>query len=176
MDVEYTYEQLARLSNAKLEEIFRRAGTPDFENLAGYEFRGWNTPVFASLLGIRKFKKGFYHADGKPFGYNIPVKQNGLNGPWICKPSDENPKRFGFYSVSRPGDSSLSDKEPNALVLNYADGDNSLFEGAFLRDFLVRPYPRNPDIYLGKAYIALGPKLVFSNFFVLERHRESDLK
>lgn len=176
MDIEYTFEQLASLSNARLEEIFRQAKTPDFENLAGYEFRGWNTPAFASLLGIRKFKKGFYHKDGKPFGYNIPVKQNGLGGPWICKPSDDNPRRFGFYRVNEPGSVPISDKEPHALVLDYSGGDNKLFEGSFLRDYLAHPYPENPDIYLGKAYMALGPKLVFSNFFVLERHRESALK
>ncbi len=176
MDVEYTYEQLARLSDSKLNEIFRQSKTPDFENLAGYEFRGWNTPAFASLLGIRKFKKGFYHKDGKPFGYNIPVRQNGLNGQWICKPSDDNPGRFGFYSVNKPGTIPISEKEPHALVLDYSAGDNKLFEGSFLRDYLVQPHPDNPEIYLGKAYTALGSKLIMPSFFVLERHRESDLK
>jgi len=175
-DIKYTFEQLARLSDAKLDEIFKKGKTPDIDKLLGYEFRGYNTPVMTQLLGIRKFKKGFYMKDGKPFGYNIPVEQNGLKGEWICKPGDDNPKRFGFYSINLPGTTSISDKEPNAALLNYGDGNNGLFEGKLLRDFVVQVYPDNPDLYLGKAYSQLGSKLIMPMFFIIERHRESDLK
>jgi len=176
MQVEYTYEQIARLSNARLLEIFRQGATPDIKKLLGYEFRGFNTPAFAKLIGIQKFKKGFYSKDGKPFGYNIPVRQNGLDGPWICKPNDDNPKRFGFYSLNPPGTSPLSSKEPQALLLNYADGKNGIFEGAMLRDYVVQPYRDNADLYIGKAYIEVAGILVFSNYFIIERHRESAWK
>ena len=37
MPVEYTYEQLARLSNARLEELFKQGSTPDIKKLLGYE-------------------------------------------------------------------------------------------------------------------------------------------
>ncbi len=176
MAIEYTFEELTKLSDAKLEEIFKQGKTPDIKNLLGYEFRGFNTPAITKLIGIQKFKKGFYTKDGKPSGYNIPVKQNGRNGPWICKPDDDNPKRFGFYSLNEPGSIPLNDKEPQALLLNYADGDNGIFEGAMLRDYVVQPYPDNPDLYIGKAYSQVGSKLVFPTFFIIERHRESEWK
>jgi len=31
--------------------------------------------------------------------------------------------------------------------------------------------PANPDLYLGKAYYAVGPLRIATNFFILERHR-----
>ena len=176
MTVEYTFEELTRLSNARLEELFKNGEKPDIKNLLGYEFRGFNTPAFTKLIGIQKFKKGFYTKEGKPFGYNIPVKQNGRLSPWICKPGDDDPKRFGFFSLNEPGTTPISDVEPNAILLNYGDGDNSLFEGAFLRDYVVQPFPGNTDLYIGKAYTALGGKLLFPSFFIIERHRESEWK
>ena len=176
MPIEYTFEQLARLSNARLEEVFKQGSTPDIKKLLGYEFRGFNTPPFTKLIGIQKFKKGFFMKDGKPFGYNIPVRQNGLDGPWICKPTDSDPKRFGFFSLNMPGTTPLSSKEPHALLLNYADGKNGVFEGKMLRDFVVQPYRDNFDLYVGKAYTELAGMLIFPTFFIIERHRESALK
>lgn len=176
MQVEYTFEQLARLSAGKLQEIFEQGETPDIKNLLGYEFRGFNIPIIAKIMGIQKFKKGFFTKDEKPFGYNIPVEQNGLKGEWVGKPSDNAPKRFGYFSLNPPNTTTLNSKEPQALLLNYADGKNSLFEGAMLRDFVVQPYKNNPNLYVGKAYSQLGSNLVFPMFFIIERHRESELK
>ena len=49
---------------------------------------------------------------------------------------------------------------------------NSLFDGSFLRDFLVQPDPNEPDVFLGKAYASLGPVTLPVSFFVLQRaHR-----
>ncbi|MEJ2362959.1 MAG: hypothetical protein P8Z75_16395 [Gammaproteobacteria bacterium] len=39
----------------------------------------------------------------------------------------------------------------------------------FLRDYLVQVDADNEDLYLGKAFVALGPKRVFVSYFVLER-------
>ena len=40
-----------------------------------------------------------------------------------------------------------------------------------LRDYLVQVDPANPDLFLGKAYDALGPLRMPTNFFILERFR-----
>jgi hypothetical protein len=40
-----------------------------------------------------------------------------------------------------------------------------------LRDYLVR---LSDDLYLGKAYVALGPGRLPVSYFVLERHRPHD--
>lgn len=172
----YTFEQLCGMKNPELEQVFKQGTTPDFSKLAGYEFRGYNVSEVANMLGFRKFKKGFCHKNEQPFGYNIPVVQNGVLGEWIYKGSQDEPKRFGFYSVKHVNPNGRDNKAPHALILNYADGENSLFEGAFLRDYIVQVDPENPDLFLGKAYMAIGPARIFSNFFIIERHKESWMK
>jgi len=61
---------------------------PDVTGLTGYEFRGYNQPRAAALLGIRKFIKAFYlDSARRPFSCNTPVGQNGLDGEWLARPS-----------------------------------------------------------------------------------------
>ena len=54
--------ELDHLSLAELEQVFVRGVTPDVAGLAGWEFRGLNTPSYMRFLGIRKFVKGFWQA------------------------------------------------------------------------------------------------------------------
>lgn len=161
-----TFEDLARAPNAELERLLSRSPAPDLKTLAGWEFRGWNTPWFCSAIGIRKFIKGFFDAGDGLEGYNIPPRQNGLRGPWLHKPSAENPKRFGFYRVlPEPG---------GRLLLDYGASPRNpaLAPERLLRDYLVAPDPARPELLLGKAYLALGARVPVS-FFVLERLRPS---
>jgi hypothetical protein len=166
-----TLRDLARRSPQELENIFAQGITPDPAKLAGYEFKGYNVPWLAKLLGIKKFQKGFYRYGDEYWGYNIPQYQNALDQPWRCKPVDHNPKRFGFFSVKKVAPDSRENKEPGALILNYADGKNWPWEGSFLRDYLKQVSPDNDDLYLGKAYIALGPFRIMPQFFIIERLR-----
>ncbi|MFO8058981.1 MAG: hypothetical protein R6V10_16975 [bacterium] len=166
-------EDLAQLSTDELEEIFQKGETPDPEKLAGWEFRGYNVPAFAKLLGIKKFTKGFYKEGGEYRGYNVPIYQNSLEEPWRTKPVDHNPKRFGFYSVKEVDPQDKENKEPGALILNYADGNNRPWEGSFLRDYIKKVDPDNDDLYLGKAYVAAGPARIAPSFFIIERYRQA---
>ena len=165
---------LARLSPAELERAFVRGVTPDSEALVGWEFRGHNTPPWFRLLGIQKFVKGFYtDGDGGVWGYNSPVVQDGVDRPWRLKPSDDHPRRFGFYRV-HPVDAAARDNlYLHALLLDYGKGDNPRLDPtAGLRDYLVQVDRDDPDLMLGKAYYALGPLRVPTfSFFVLDRHR-----
>lgn len=160
------YEELAALPDRALEALLR-AGRPP-QDLAGWEFKGYNTPFFASLLGIRKFVKGFFQGNGLE-GYNIPVKQNGLTGEWLHKPSADAPHRFGFYVVG-PGD-----LYQNSVLLDYGASPRnpSWKPERLLRDYLVQPDKDDPDILLGKAYLALGMR-VPTSFFILQRLRRTD--
>lgn len=173
---ELTYKELAVSSNSVLEEIFRAGKQPSPEQFAGYEFRGFNTPFFARLLGIQQFIKGmFRNSKGKIEGYNISVRQTGLDGQWEYKSSE--PKRFGFYDVYpvRAGD--RDNYYPDATLLDYGSNPrNGLFDPWVLRDYMVQPYAGNPDIFIGKAYIRVGPVCIPSNFFILERYRAADWK
>lgn len=170
----HTYEQLARMSKAELERVFLRGTMPQLEKLAGWEFRGLNHPAWARIAGIKKFMKGFYWDSGVLYGYNCPMKQNAIDAPWIFKKSAEDPGRFGYYRVA-PVDAAAQDNEYlNAVLLNYGEGGNKVYDPSKgLRDYLVQVDPDNDDLYLGKAYYALGPLRVSSNYFLLEREHEA---
>lgn len=166
--------QLGRLSMRELETVFVRGVTPDPERLAGWEFRGLNALPLLALFGIRKFIKGFYRRDGALWGYNTPAVQNGLPERWSARPSEDNPKRFGFYKVVPVDPTARDNKYLHALLLDYGLGNNPRLDpSAGLRDYLVQVDAANPDLYLGKAYYALGPaRLPLASFFILERHRK----
>ena len=170
--------ELERAPWDEIENIFMRGPTPDMNALVGWEFRGINRfPLYPlpipNLLGIKKFVKGFYRADdGRVMGYNCPVEQNVLDGRWRTKPSDTSPKRFGFYEVHEVDATSRDNFYLHAVLLNYGKGGNKpLDPTSGLRDYLVQVDPANPDLFLGKAYYALGPARLRTNFFILERLR-----
>lgn len=164
--------ELERMSNAELETVFIRGSLPDLDTLAGWEFRGTNTPGWAKLAGIKKFIKGFYRRDSEIFGYNCPVRQDGIHAPWIAKPEDDSPRRFGFYRVAPVDPTSRDNAYLHALLLDYGAGGNKRLDPTSgLRDYLVRVDANNDDVFLGKAYYALGPLRIATSFFVLDRHR-----
>jgi hypothetical protein len=100
-------------------------------------------------------------------GYNSPVKNNVLDGRWHVAP-----KRFGFYEVARVDPTARDNVYLHAALLDYGKGGNPMLDpSALLRDYLVQVDATNPDLYLGKAYGALGPLRIPTNFFILERHR-----
>lgn len=157
-----------------LEEIFRSSKSPDLERLPGRVFRGCNPPWHARLLGIQKFMKGFLRGENGIEGYNLPVRQDGLDAPWSAKPSDESPRRFGYY-LARPVDPNARDsKYPDSALLDYGASPRNPWYAVekVLRDYVVQPDPANPDVLLGKAYLAFGPARVKANFFVLAYDRE----
>ncbi len=172
-------EILRDMSNGQRETIMRTGVAPRLPDLAGWEFGGGNCPPIFRLIGIRKFVKGFYEGPARaprgpePFlqGYNVDVRNNGDDEPHVMKPSEEKPKRYGFYRVHQVVEGARDDKYPNALLLDYGLGGNGLF-GPPLRDYLVQVYPDDPDLLLGKAYLNLLGLRIPSNFFVLKRlHR-----
>jgi hypothetical protein len=164
---------LERASRAELELVMVRGATPDLDALVGWELRGINHPSWARLAGIKKFVKGFFRAeDGRVMGYNSPVVQNVLDGRWRTRPSDTAPKRFGFYEVAPVDPTSRDNAYLHAVLLDYGRGGNKRWDPTRgIRDYLVQVDPANPDLFLGKAYFALGPLRVHSNYFILERFR-----
>lgn len=176
----YDYTSICLATPAMLEDIMRCGTRPDLEALAGWEFRGFNTPELFALLGIKKFKKGFYRdaaaAPGRIQGYNVKIRQNRFGEPWVDEMKGADSIKFGWYNVY-PVDLSEPDmKYPNAVLINYNCGKNfALDPTRMLRDYLVQVYPDNPDLYLGKAFLALGPVRVFASYFVLERSNRSSL-
>lgn len=181
----YTWIDLVRnVSNGVRETVMRNGTAPAYESLVGWEFAGANALILTRLIGIRKFVKGFYEggtdrapSGPTPFiqGYNVNVRQNADDAEHLYAPSAEKPKRHGYYRVHAPLAGARDAFYPNALLLDYGLGGNGLF-GPPLRDYIVQVYPDDPDLLLGKAYVALGPVRVPVSFFVLRRLKQHDHK
>ncbi len=168
-----------------LEAIMIRGAAPPFDDLLGWEFDGWNVGLVAGGFGLnRKFRKGFYEGPARsaagptPFiqGYNIPIHQDGPDRPHRAKPSDEQPKRFGFYRVYAAKENPRFHRYEGALLLDYGLGGNGFSPPALLRDYLAQVHPGSSELLLGKAYVALGPFSFVGGFFVLHRARKHEFK
>jgi hypothetical protein len=167
-----------RAPRSELERAIQRGVTPDVAALVGWEFRGINctpqgAPPVARLLGVQKFIKGMFRAgDGRAMGYNCPVVQNVLDGRWHTRPSDEAPRRFGFYQVAPVDPTSRDNAYLHALLLDYGRGGNRAWDPTRgLRDYLVQVDADQPDLFLGKAYYAIGAARPAIGYFVIERFR-----
>ena len=158
------FRELEALRPAELDEIFLRGTVPNLDEMIGWVFRGTNTPAWARIAGIKKFMKGFWRdRAGRAYGYNQPAVQNSLYEPWIAKPSDAEPKRFGFYSVDPVDPESIDNAYLHAILLNYGRGGNPPWDpSSGLRDYLVQVEPDDPNLLLGKAYFALGRRRVYA--------------
>jgi hypothetical protein len=167
------YLDLASRSKRELEAVFAAGSPPEVAALTGFEFRGYNQPRTATLLGIRKFVKAFYvDRSGQPFGCNTPVAQNGLAGEWLPRPSADQPKRYAFFRVEPADPEAQDQRQRRAVLLDYGRGGNRAYDVArILRDYLVRIESGSDDLLLGKAYFVVAGARLASSFFLIERHR-----
>lgn len=166
------FQRLAARSARELEAVLRRGHAPAVDALLGYEFRGYNHPRRAALLGIRKFIKGFFTVGDEVLGFNTRTRQNGLDGAWIARPDDSEPGRFAFFRVLAPGPGGREGAHGHAVLLDYSSAGNPAYDPSrLLRDHVVRVDEHSDDLLLGKAYLALASARVPVGFFLLERHR-----
>jgi hypothetical protein len=172
--VSASYLELARKSKAELADVFAVGSPPDVTALIGWEFRGFNQPPAMALLGIRKFIKAFYtDRQGRTFGCNTPVRQNGLDGEWIAKPSPERPRRYAFFAVDAADPNAADSEHRGAALLDYGKGGNPFYDlSSGLRDFLVRVRGDSDDLLIGKAYVTVAGARVSHSYFLIERFRE----
>jgi len=174
--VRYDYTALCNASDEDLEKVMWMGVMPNLENLAGWEFKGWNTTDMAYLIFNKKFKKGFYKKTGDEVGgYNVQVVQNQLGEPWIDRLKGTDAMRHSYFDVYPVRLDELDHRYPNALLLNYGTSDRNFVgnPSRFLRDYVVQVYEDNPDLYLGKAYAAMGPFRLFQGYFPLEKNNPS---
>lgn len=150
---------------------------PALSDLVGWEFAGLNAAKAAHWFGFGKFKKGFYQGPPRvgsgpePYiqGYNVVVHQDGVDKPHRARPSEDHPKRHGFFRVHPVVPGSRDSRYPKALLLDYGLGANGVSPEAMLRDYLVQVYEDDPTLLLGYADLALGPVRIPAGFFVLKR-------
>jgi hypothetical protein len=164
------FRTLAGLPASELDAFMRRGETPAADSLAGVEFRGANTADWTRRLRMRQFIKGFERRpDGRLFGYNRRVDQDGLDGRW-ASPSD----RFAFFEVREVDPASRDNRYLQALLLDYAAGGNPRRDPSRpIRDYIVRVEPGLDEILLGRAFLALGRFRPSPTYFILERLRSA---
>lgn len=165
--------ELAQQPKRELDAVFAAGSPPDVTTLTGYEFRGYNQPRAATLLGIRKFIKAFYlDAAQQPFGCNTPVSQNGLEHEWLARPSAEHPKRYAFFLVEPANPDAPDGLRRGAALLDYSRGGNRVYDIArILRDYLVRVEPGSDELLLGKALFVVAGTTLAHSYFLIERFR-----
>jgi hypothetical protein len=159
---DWTFETLAAADRGKLEEVLKGGRPPDFEQLDGYIYCGWNHEWVGRLSG-EKFKKGFRRKDGRAFGYNEIVRQDrqGYRGEWEVKLENGRPIQLGYFRVANISEESpqpLYRRYPNAGHFNY-DVDVNTWRNLplrVIRDFVVLPNPGDHGLMLCKAYFQLG--------------------
>jgi hypothetical protein len=167
------YLDLAWESKRELDAVFAVGSPPDVAGLTGFEFRGYNHPRAAALLGIRKFIKAFYlDGAGRPFGCNTPVAQNGLDDEWLARPSATAPKRYAFFQVEPASPDTPDGLRRSAALLDYSRGGNPAYDIArILRDYLVRVEPGSDELLLGKAFFVVAGTALAHSYFLIERYR-----
>ncbi len=164
------FEKLKHKSYAELEAVMAGGRAPDARSLVGWEYRGWSPAPWITLLGIRKFMKGFFQGPEELVeGYNIPVRQNGFDDEWQPKAP-----RFGFYHVLPPQPPDMI--HPNSLLIQYAiSARNPAWKPErTIRDYIAIVDPSEPDVMLGKAVVALGAARIQVSYFVLEKKGRTD--
>jgi hypothetical protein len=175
----WTFETLATADRKTLEEVLLSGPPPDFDQMEGFTYNGWNQQPIARITG-EKFKKGFRRRDGRPFGYNEVVRQDGqrYRGEWEVKMRKGRPVQIGYFRVGL-----VRDEPPrkayrpyqHAGHYNYNVGLNTWRNVPLrvIRDIVVLPNPGDHSVVLGKAHLQFGfPSLtVFFTYFVLGNRR-----
>jgi hypothetical protein len=174
----WTFETLAAADRKKLEEVLLGSQPPDFDQLEGYIYCGWNHEWVGRLSG-EKFKKGFRRREGRPFGYNEIVRQDreGYRGDWEVKLEDGRPIQVGYFRVGL-----IRDEPPQRLYRPYQHAGHfnynvdlnrwRNFPFRVIRDMVVLPNPGDHSLMLCKAYFQVGFLHVFYCYFLLGHRQE----
>lgn len=154
--------EILALDNAGLADLMARGHAIDEDALDGGFYRGISLglPRAVEKLTWKTFAKTFQRKDGLLVGWNLRLKQTGLDGP------TEIVKSFGHYGVTALG------KTPRpcgpGLLIDYSLGSTGPL--ARVRDPLVALNQGSVEQLLGWSYLQLG-RLQLSTpvYFLLER-------
>lgn len=155
-----------QMSQRELRERLRHGHPIDPTTLDDTEYRGLSLglPSFVVKLTWLTFRKTF-HRDpktGKLRGWNVRMKQTGLDGPREPMTVDGSPKCFGFYDVIDGRGHAMPIPCQQGLLIDYGRSGT--------RDPLVAVNEGSSELLLGWTYLDLGvARIGTPSFFVLER-------
>ena len=182
------------MSNEELDKILAYGHALKAEDIAGFEYTGFNVGVPGPFKRLfQKFKKAFYFDEqtGRFRGWNLKVIQNGAQNPWYVGSREPDGPAYGiigrlvywlcgirggnaahgFFSVYPAIIDKKFNEIPQGLLVNYAEGENGFLNiTSRLKDYLVAVNAGSNDLVLGKGCIDLG---LFSfkgqGFFILKK-------
>jgi len=170
------YLRVVSTKSRELRRLMLRGERPDADRIAGWEYRGTNMPATSSLLGLRRFVKGFCPpAAARRLGYNKQVRGTDLATPWVPRPQRDGRVAFAYFTVGAVDPEAIDNRYLDALLLDYGAGpEPERGIAGRLRDYLVRVEPGSDELLLGHALMAFGGRRVPVGWFALERLQPID--
>lgn len=147
----------------------------DPDAIAGWRYRGTSLglPEIVDRLAWKTFVKAFHRDPGAPFvrGWNVRIRQTGLEGPIEPLLRAGEPLSFGHFRVVDPHRYRVPHGADRGLLLDYGLGGNAALDPTNrLRDPIVALAAESADLLLGWSYLDLGfASLPTPSFFTLER-------
>jgi hypothetical protein len=152
------------------------AGHPiDPDAIAGWQYRGTSLgmPAFVDQRAWKTFVKAFHRDPGAALvrGWNVRIRQTGLQGPIEPLVKHGKPFVFGYFRVESPLGYFTPEGADRGLLLDYNQSGNPVMAPLNrLRDPLVALEPGKADVLLGWSYLDLGlVRVPTPSFFLLER-------
>lgn len=157
---QWTFDSLAHANSTTLEELMLTRPAPDYDQIHGFRYAGWNHGFGASLLSGEKLSKAFLRKGKRTMGFNEVILQDHQRhkGKWDRLMIHDRPVQLAFYRVSdvkSEKKEKLYEPYPNAGVFDYAlpkmnSGINAIFQ--CIRDVVVLPNPGDHSLMLCKAH------------------------
>ena len=171
-----TVEEFLVMGQKELTQALAQGHPINPRDLDDSEYKGISLglPALIEKLSWKTFKKVFHRdpISGALRGWNVRLKQTGLQGACVPLEKDGKPFSWGFYGVvDNAGRKSPKAVPAGALLIDYGVGGNPAWDFAgLLRDPLVAVHPGSVDMLLGWSFVQAGPwQISTPSFFLLVR-------
>lgn len=169
-----TRDEILSLGGAALRERLIGGHPIDPAALDDTEYRGiaLGLPRLIERLTWKTFQKVFYRdpGSGALWGWNVRLRQDGIDAPSVPLVRRGAPRCFGPYRVEPAAGYRAPLPCGQGLMLDYGAGPTSALSP--MRDPLVALIPGQVDLLLGWSYVDLGfARIPTPSYFLLERER-----
>lgn len=170
-----TAAELLGADRPTLRALLAKGHPVDLDAIAGWQYRGISLglPAWVDRLAWKTFVKCFYRDEaGAPVrGWNVRLRQTGLDGPVEPLVRRGRPFSFGHFVVADPAAYRVPPGAARGVLLDYARGGNARLDPtSCIRDPVVALRAGSADLLLGWTYVDLGVvRIGTPSFFTLER-------
>lgn len=166
-------EELVQQPKSTLPKLLRTGHAIDAQALDNTTYLGVSLglPRWAEWLTWKTFAKTFYRAeDGELYGWNVRLKQTGIEGELQPKMRGGKPRCFGFYGVTQSVGYDAPEGCDRGLLIQYRLGPNARFDPLhWVRDPLVSMRQGDASLLLGWSYVHVWGGVWTPSYFALQR-------